>query len=157
MSTLQLESWLSRLKDFSVNELILAEEIIQQELKSRAKNIGAADSPNTSEHPPSSVLAAQITEANLPPELRHELAGIVSLDDKALWKVARRHIPAQSLKKLNQLNYKQQSEGKNNLSQEEIRELNDLRYQHGRYLLLRAEAAVLLKKRGQDISSLRPK
>lgn len=138
MSATELENWLSKVKDFSTNDLRLAEETIQQEIKSR-------------------IIPTKITDEQLPSELRQELSDLASFSDKALWKVARSHLPVQSQKRLSQINYKQQKEGRASLTPEEIKDLNQLLYQHGRYIVLRAEAAVLLKKRGQDISSLGPK
>jgi uncharacterized protein YnzC (UPF0291/DUF896 family) len=52
------------------------------------------------------------------------------------------------------INYKQQKEGRASLTPTEIAEQKELLYQYDRYMLLRAQAAVLLKNRGYDISIL---
>ena len=63
MSTLELESWLSKVKDFSVNELIAAQETILQELKQKTQALQAqnTDTPtNSSQKPASQAIANDV-------------------------------------------------------------------------------------------------
>lgn len=103
------------------------------------------------------VIAEAAPDAGLPPELAKEIAAMSLYSDKALWKAARTAMPAKMLNQLKQLNYKQQKEGHDSLSEEERQLHTELGYQYDRYILLRAHAAMLLKRRGHDISSLGPK
>ncbi len=103
------------------------------------------------------VVSSAAPEEGLPLALAEEIESMTLFSDKALWKAARSRLPAAQLKKLNQLNYKQQKEGRATLTEDELKVLNELLYQHDRFILIRAHAAVLLKRRGHDISSLAPK
>src|SRR5689334_21933437 len=78
------------------------------------------------------VSKANLPGEGLPVELAEEIAAMSSFSDQALWKAARKRIPSNLLKKLNQLNYKQQKEGAASLTSEELKTLNELGYQHDR-------------------------
>jgi|GEM_PF-2402102 len=143
MSVVELESWLSKVKELSVSELLTVQERVTQELKTKTSSL---ENPNDD--------AATITDADLPPELVQELTELSSLNDKALLKAARNHLPAKDAQRLRQLNHKQQKYGRSSLTQAESRELEDLGYQYDRHILLRSQAIVLLKERGYDISKL---
>lgn len=90
--------------------------------------------------------------AGVPPDLAEEAAQLALLDDEHLWRVARLTVPAEKSERMQALTWKQQSEGLTEAEQQEARQLQRLAH---RVMLLRAEAAVLLKERGFDISSLR--
>lgn len=94
--------------------------------------------------------AAPATEA-LPADLEHALAQLASLDDAALWQAARSRMPTDAADRLQALNLKRQREG---LDEAEQRESDQLVDQYERAMLLRAQAAALLKQRGHNVSSL---
>jgi len=87
----------------------------------------------------------------LPPNLERAVRELQELDDEALWRVARDHLPRDTARELEALNHKQQREG---LTAAEEETLTRLAEAYDRFLLLRAEAAGLLQERGHDISSL---
>lgn len=96
-----------------------------------------------------STVVAIYEDDELPAELAAPLNQLRVLDDAALWQAARSALPLESAERLEDLHFKQRSEG---LTAEEAAEVTRLlaRYEH--YLLVRAEAAVLLKERGYDVS-----
>lgn len=94
--------------------------------------------------------ATPATEA-LPADLEHALAQLASLDDAALWQAARSRMPTVAADRLQALNLKRQREG---LDEAEQRESDQLVDQYERAMVLRAQAAALLKQRGHDVSSL---
>ncbi|MEM7584581.1 MAG: hypothetical protein AAF560_14420 [Acidobacteriota bacterium] len=97
------------------------------------------------------VEAAGPKSLELPPALAAEVAELPRLEDEALWTVARDHLPRQAAEQLETLNHKQQREG---LSRTEEDTLGQLTRAYERFLLLRAEAAALLKSRGHDVTEL---
>ena len=97
------------------------------------------------------VEAAGPKSQELPAALAQAVAELTGLDDKALWRVARDHLPRQAAEELEAFNLKQQREG---LNRAEERTLDQLAGAYERFLLLRAEAASLLRKRGHDVSEL---
>lgn len=97
------------------------------------------------------VEAARTEPEELPPQLARAVNELRELDDQALWRVARDHLPRDSAHELEALNHKQQRDG---LSSTEEETLNHLVEAYERFLLLRAEAAGLLQERGHDVSVL---
>jgi plasmid stability protein len=98
------------------------------------------------------IVAAALPEADeLAPELVHELASLNDLDDESLWQAARSHLAAEAASQLESLNLKQQREG---LTDQERLTQSALLHQYERAMLVRAEAAVLLKERGYDVAVL---
>lgn len=97
------------------------------------------------------VEAAGSESEELPPNLERAVRELGELDDEALWRVARDHLPRDTACELEALNQKQQREG---LTAAEEETLTRLAEAYDRFLLLRAEAAGLLQERGHDISSL---
>ncbi len=87
----------------------------------------------------------------LPAALARAVAELPRLDDEALWRVARDHLPRTTSIELETLNLKQQRDG---LDRSEEETLDRLTGSYERFLLLRAEAASLLKRRGHDVSEL---
>lgn len=87
----------------------------------------------------------------LEPELEDALAGLALLDNDALWHVARRRFPQRSARRLQSLHFKLQREG---LSEDERHLEARLVDEYERAMLMRAQAAVLLKQRGHDITEL---
>jgi hypothetical protein len=100
------------------------------------------------------VAAAPVVNDDFPAKLEEELASLALLDDERLWLAARSRMPDKEAELIAKLNYKQQRDG---LKKAELATLNHLGREYDRYLLIRAEAAVLLKRRGVDISELGPK
>jgi len=84
-------------------------------------------------------------------ELETELASLALLDDNTLWDAARSRMPIEKAQQMEELHRGRGYEG---LSEAESKRLNNLVRQYERYMLIRAKAAVLLKRRGQDISEL---
>lgn len=98
------------------------------------------------------VLAGAIPVADeLPPDLDAALSPLVVLDDASLEQVARSRLPDETTDALEELHLKQQREG---LTEVERQTLHGLVQQYERNLLVRAQAAALLKQRGYDVSSL---
>jgi len=97
------------------------------------------------------VEAARTEPEELSPQLARAVSELQQLDDEALWRVARDHLPRDAARELEALNHKQQREG---LSSAEEETLTHLAEAYERFLLLRAEAAGLLQERGYDISVL---
>jgi len=87
----------------------------------------------------------------LNPALTELLAQMEHLDDQALRQVAQRHLSQRAQARLQSLNLKRQREG---LTEAEAQKANILLREYEQIILLRAQAAKLLKERGQDISEL---
>jgi hypothetical protein len=94
---------------------------------------------------------AILEEDELPDELSHELAGLEHLEDEALWQAARGRLAAEMARRMEKLHRKRQRQG---LTGSEARALSDLVRQYERAMLIRAQAAALLKRRGHDVSKL---
>ncbi|MCB0185149.1 MAG: hypothetical protein KDE31_12835 [Caldilineaceae bacterium] len=88
----------------------------------------------------------------LPLPLAAELAQLPFLDDTHLWQAARQVAPIEKNERIQELVLKQQAEGLTTAKEQEAQQLQE--YAH-RLMLIRAEAAVLLKNKGYDISTLR--
>lgn len=84
-----------------------------------------------------------------PENLRTALAQMAYLNDAALWQAARTTMTAAQRERLEALHDKQQREG---LTVEEQAEEQALLSLYRETLLVRAQAAVLLKQRGYDVS-----
>lgn len=84
-----------------------------------------------------------------PEELRTALAQMAYLNDAALWQAARATMTAEQRERLEALHDKQQCE---ELTAEEQAEEQALLVLYRETLLVRAQAAVLLKQRGYDVS-----
>ena len=79
------------------------------------------------------------------------VAALELLSDADLWRAARNPLAEGDRSRLEALNLKQQQE---NLTPAEQETLERLLLQYDRAVLLRAEAARLLKQRGHDVSGL---
>lgn len=84
-----------------------------------------------------------------PPHIQTDLASLAYLNDAALWQMARSSMLPNQQEALANLHHKQQSEG---LSTEEQAQEEALRQLYQESILIRAQAAVLLKQRGYDVS-----
>ena len=98
------------------------------------------------------VIATAIPGAeSLPAELANAVSQLAVLDDAALWQAARVRLALEAAEQLASLHQKQQSES---LTAEETDQLTSLVHQYERTMLVRAEAASILKQRGHDVASL---
>ncbi len=97
-------------------------------------------------------LAADDEFVGLPLELAEEVKQLAFLDAKHLWVVAKRTITPDQSEHMETLIHKLHREGLTQSEQQEMQQLQQLAH---RIMLLRAEAAVLLKQRGHDITNLR--
>ena len=87
----------------------------------------------------------------LPSDLAKAISPLSVLEDESLWRAARAHLAPAEASRLEELHQKRQREG---LEDAEARELAPLVRQYERFLLVRAQAAALLKQRGHDVSRL---
>jgi plasmid stability protein len=94
--------------------------------------------------------ASPATEA-LPDDLEQAIAQLVFLEDGALWQAGRSKMASDDVERLSELNAKRQREG---ITEAEQQESELLVRQYERSMLVRAQAAALLKQRGHDVSSL---
>lgn len=92
------------------------------------------------------------TVDELPADVEASLAQLALLDDAALWGAARTTFPTEAARHLENLHLKRQREG---LTDSETETATALLHQYERAMLVRAQAAALLKQRGHDVSSLR--
>jgi hypothetical protein len=97
------------------------------------------------------ITAAVETSGELPHDLAEALAPMALLDDQALWRAARSHLDAETASELETLNMKQQREG---LLESEDQRRRPLLRRYERAMLVRAQAAALLKERGHDVAEL---
>jgi plasmid stability protein len=122
-------------------------ESLYEHLLSRAERAGRSLEDEVAE-----LLAATVADAEpLAPELEEELASMALLDDESLWRAARSHLAADAVEHLEALHLKAQDEG---LTETEDREAAALTHRYERGMLVRAEAAYLLKQRGYDVNGL---
>jgi hypothetical protein len=87
----------------------------------------------------------------LPQDLEDAISPLALLDDEALWRAARTHLSVDVSERLEELHTKRRREG---LTDAEAQTLAALLRQYERAMLVRAQAAALLKQRGHDVSSL---
>ena len=85
---------------------------------------------------------------NVPPEFQADLAALDKLDDNTLWQIARSHITAADMERYNTL---LEGNSKNILTEAERLELMAQRQEADRFMLLKAQAAVLLRWRGHRV------
>jgi hypothetical protein len=93
------------------------------------------------------------TDTDTPAELALLLASLPTLDEPTLWQLAQARVDATDAARLADLGDKRQRIG---LTADEEREAEELVQRHDRVLMLRAEAAAMLKRRGHDVSRLAP-
>ncbi len=99
------------------------------------------------------VVATSVSaDENLSADLASALAGLGLLNDAELWQAARSHLPPEEADELEELNLKRQWTG---LTPGETQRGAELISHYERAMLVRARVAVLLKRRGHDISILK--
>ena len=97
------------------------------------------------------VASAAPVEGELSPDLIESLEALQRLDDEQLWALAREAMSPEACRELEHLHLKQRDEG---LNREEDAARANLIREYERSMLVRAQAAKLLKERGHDVSSL---
>jgi len=97
------------------------------------------------------VSAAAPVMDTAPQSLRAALAQMAYLNDAVLWQLARATMPQAQAARLEELHHKRQREG---LTEEEKNEEQQLANLYRDTILVRAQAAVLLKRRGYSVSDL---
>ncbi|KPV54316.1 hypothetical protein SE17_04505 [Kouleothrix aurantiaca] len=95
------------------------------------------------------LVASVPTADELPTDLEDSLAQLSLLDDKSLWRAARTTFPTDAARQLEELHLKRQREG---LTENEAQAASALLQQYERAMLVRAQAAALLKGPGHDIA-----
>lgn len=90
-------------------------------------------------------------EEELPNAVAKAISDLELLSDEELWRAARTRLAEDARSQLEALNYKQQ---RKNLTPAEKERLEELVQQYDQAVLLRAEAARLLKERGHDVAKL---
>lgn len=98
------------------------------------------------------VSAALPTIDDLPDDIADDMAQLAYLTDDELWQAARTILTALQSEQMQELLSKRQREG---LTPQEEEEAKRLVHYYDRTMLVRAQAVVLLKERGHDISSLK--
>jgi plasmid stability protein len=122
-------------------------EVLYHHLRDRA-----AGSNRTVEDEIMEILTTAVPVAGeLPAELEKAISPLSVLDDEALWRAARTRLGSEDAARLEELHEKREREG---LSAAESDTLAGLVRQYERALLVRAQAAALLKQRGHDVSVL---
>jgi len=97
------------------------------------------------------VATAVQVAGELPADLSEAISPLILLDDEALWRAARSRLAPEAAAEMERLHLKRQHEG---LSEAEAQTLAGLVRQYERAMLVRAQAAALLKQRGFDVSEL---
>jgi hypothetical protein len=97
------------------------------------------------------VASAASDEDELSPDLMEAVEALEALDDAELWRLAREAMSRSAGQELESLHFKQRDEG---LSPEEDARRAELLREYERTMLIRAQAAKLLKDRGHDISRI---
>ena len=97
------------------------------------------------------VASAASVEDELSPDLIEAVEALERLDDEELWRLAREAMSREASQELEALHFKQRDEG---LSQDEDATRAKLLHDYERTMLVRAQAAKLLKDRGHDVSRI---
>jgi plasmid stability protein len=88
---------------------------------------------------------------DLPADLTEAISPLALLDDAELWRAARSRLADETAAQLEDLHLKRQRDG---LTPAEEQTLAGLVRQYERVMLVRAQAAALLKQRGHDVTEL---
>src|SRR4051812_35780788 len=96
-------------------------------------------------------MSVQSAEGELSPELIKAIKALEGLADDDLWRLARKSMSREASQELEALHFKQRDEG---LSPDEDITRGKLIQEYERTMLIRAQAAWILKQRGYDISGL---
>lgn len=99
------------------------------------------------------VSTALPTTDNLPLDIAGDLAQLTFLTDAELWQAAQTTLPSRDSERMQALMFKRQ---RDELTVAEEREAQRLAHRADRTMLVRSQAAALLKDRGHDVSELKP-
>jgi hypothetical protein len=97
------------------------------------------------------LLTLALADHTLSRDVTETVASLSSLDDSQLWQAARSQLTEEALRELETLHLKRQREG---LLSHERQRAEELERLFERVVLLRSQAAVVLRQRGHDVSSL---
>jgi plasmid stability protein len=122
-------------------------DVLYQKLKARAEQTQRSVEAEALD----ALVASVPVVDELPADLEASLAQLRLLDDKALWRAARTTFAADAARQLEDFHLKRQREG---LTEHETQAAAALLQQYERAMLVRAQAAALLKQRGHDVSVL---
>jgi len=108
----------------------------------------------TTQRPMETFLLDAVTTAlpllnDLPPALADDVSNLALLNDAALWREARRTWSASEQEQLDDLLYRKEA---GDLDKKGQRALDHLLAEYDRLMLMRAQAALLLKQRGYDVT-----
>ncbi|HEU5198095.1 MAG TPA: hypothetical protein VFU32_00585 [Ktedonobacterales bacterium] len=99
-----------------------------------------------------SLATSALAEDQLPGDMQQATADLAQMSEAALWRTARNsHLTQEQSEAIEELLFKQQREG---LTIVEKVQLEQLRHEHDKALLVRARAIGLLQDRGQDVKPL---
>ena len=96
------------------------------------------------------VATGMSVDEDLPAELAQAVSALHLLDDAALWRAAKSPLPPEVAAQIEDLHLKRQFEG---LTPNETQVLATLMRRYEQTALVRAQATLLLKQRGHDVSS----
>lgn len=96
------------------------------------------------------VSTALPTTDNLPLDIAGDLAQLTFLTDAELWQAAQTTLPSRDSERMQALMFKRQ---RDELTVAEEREAQRLAHRADRTMLVRSQAAALLKDRGHDVSN----
>ena len=130
------------------NVTVKLPETLYQQVKQRARQMRRS----VEDELVAVVAAALPTIDDLPTDIADDMAQLTFLTDDELWQAARTTLSASQSERMQVLLSKRQQEG---LTPQEEEEAKRLAHHYDRTMLVRAQAAVLLKERGHDISTLK--
>jgi len=112
----------------------------------------AAQSQRSIEAEARETLASALQESDsLPADLEAAITPLALLSDAELWQAGCTRLSQETVEQLEELNLKRQREG---LTEAEEATAAGFIHQYERVMLIRAEAAALLKQRGHDVAPL---
>lgn len=124
---------------------------IPDDLYNRIKSRAEASHRSIEEEAAELLGASAPEEDALPADLAELLDSMALLDDEALWRAAHNTLAREAAEEIRRLRARRESKG---LSVAEQQQLGDLLRQYDRGILIRAEAAALLKQRGHEVDVL---
>lgn len=129
------------------------ESLVESAVRRNYGHLGATKPNGLAKGQGANGINSAADSTNLPKELTDELDQLAFLTDEELWQAARTQVKVDDRSRMESLLRKQQA---TDLRPDEATEAEMLADHYDRTLLIRAKAAVLLKARGHDITSLGP-
>jgi hypothetical protein len=124
---------------------------ISEELYQQLRNDAARRNRTVEEEIVERLSTATPANDALPADLEEAINSLHVLKDEELWLAARSRLPAELSSELEELHHKRGREG---LSEAEQERAARLLRQYEKCMLVRAQAAALLRQRGHDVSVL---